>query len=196
MSGTLERQAAENQNQIQEEAGEGGENERGCLHKAPLDLHTTSNKPQTERGHATSLKDNNSNTDEENDENPTPPAKRKQNSEESQSMKDQEPNPIFRFGVGSSEAQNKRVYRTTDLSLSFWKALELKPPSVTGASRLVVISMLIKKRWTSEETTKLKFLAIKTWRLNNAVLESKSQRMTLAPGWLTRSKSSWSMKLH
>lgn len=51
-----------------------------------------------------------------------------------------------------------------------YKALDLDPPTDIGTSRLVVIPMFIKKRWSSEETDKHKYLVIKTGRSNNAIL--------------------------
>lgn len=144
-SGNLKRQASEKQSQPQEEIGEEGEKERVSFPKSSFDSLMVSDNPQTEGVHTSYYKACNSNTKEGKTKNPNHPPRENHNRGETQSTKDQEPNTIFRFEAGTSEAQNKRGYRTTDLSLNFWKALELNPPSVTGASRLVVLLMLIKK---------------------------------------------------
>lgn len=57
-----------------------------------------------------------------------------------------------------------------DFSTNFWRVLGLKPPTNTGVNRSIIIPLLVKKRWVTDETTKHKFLACKVGRLNNAVL--------------------------
>lgn len=52
----------------------------------------------------------------------------------------------FRFGAEREGLQNKRGYRTSELSLDFWKTFDLIPPSVSGASKLEVIPLLIRKK--------------------------------------------------
>lgn len=58
---------------------------------------------------------------------------------------------MFRFSLESAGDQGKRGYKTSDLPLNFWKVFELTPPSSNGASRLVVIPFIIKKKITSVE---------------------------------------------
>lgn len=93
-----------------------------------------------------------------------------QSNEESQDKKLKDISSPFQFGVGLTENQNKRGYRTTDLSTNFWKVLGIIPPKNAGAKRSVIIPMPIKKSWTTKEEEKHKFLAFKAGSLNNTVL--------------------------
>lgn len=92
------------------------------------------------------------------------------NKEGEQNTNGQETNTLFHFGAGKADSQNKRGYRSSDLSPNFWKAMEITPPSAVGASRMVIIPMMIRKRWTTGEGTKHKILVNKVRRLNNAVM--------------------------
>lgn len=77
---------------------------------------------------------------------------------------------LFQFGVGIAGLQNKRGYRTPELSLNFWKTFDLVLPSVSGASKLEVIPILIRKTDMFTEEPKHEFLLDRPGKLNATVM--------------------------
>lgn len=78
--------------------------------------------------------------------------------------------PTFCFGAAGEGAHSKRGYRSSELSLNFWKSFDLFPPSVAGNSKLEIIPLLIRKRDPASEEPKHEFLLDRLSKLNTAVM--------------------------
>lgn len=124
---------------------------------------------QNESGSGTSL-------DSINEEhNPAQPVEQKQNekganTEIEENQNPQEPKTDRLYGLEAMEQLKKRGYRSTDISANFWKALKLHPPSLAGASKMVVIPVIYKKASEEGEEESHKCLVERAGRHNNALV--------------------------
>lgn len=93
---------------------------------------------------------------------------KEQSREDMRNRKEQMVSPTFRFGLGASKAQNKKGLPNS------WKVLGIIPPSNTGVNRSIIIPMMFKKRWITDEEDKTQIFSLQVRKSQQFSYENPS----------------------